>query len=79
MTMESTLKKLESRIEEFIQAHQKAAARIAELEKQVANLEKKAGGSDDLADKVKALEAQRTETADRLEKVLGAIDSALDG
>jgi phage shock protein A len=77
--MESTLKKLESRIEEFIKAHQKAAARIAELEKQVANLEKKAGGSDDLADKVKALEAQRTETADRLEKVLGAIDSALDG
>ena len=77
MTMESTLKKLESRIEEFIKAHQKASARIAELEKQVANLEKKAGGSDDLADKVKALEAQRTETADRLEKVLGAIDSAL--
>lgn len=78
MTMESTLKKLESRIEEFVQAHHKATARVAELEGQLEELTRKAGGSNDLEEKVKTLEAQRTETADRLEKVLGAIDSALD-
>lgn len=78
MTMESTLKKLESRIEEFVKTHQKATARVVELEGQVAELTKKQGPNDDLSEKVKALEAQRTEMADRLEKVLGSIDAALD-
>ncbi len=78
MTMESTLKKLESRIEEFVKTHQKATARVAELEGQVAELTKKQGPSEDLSEKVKALEAQRAEMANRLEKVLGAIDAALD-
>ena len=78
MTMESTLKKLESRIEKFVQAHQKATSRVAELEGQVAELTEKIGAGDDLTEKVKALESQRTETADRLEGLLSAIDTALD-
>ena len=61
MTMESTLKKLESRIEEFVKTHQKATARVAELEGQVAELTKKQGPNEDLSEKVKALEAQRAE------------------
>lgn len=77
MTMESTLKKLESRIEELIQAHQKSTARVAELEAEVAELNQKLGGSDDLGERVQELEAQRAQIADRLDKVLGAIDSAL--
>ncbi len=78
MTMESTLKKLESRIEKFVQAHQKATTRVAELEAQVTELTEKLGADDDLTEKVKALESQRAETADRLEKLLGSIDTALD-
>jgi prefoldin subunit 5 len=78
MTMDSVLKKLESRIEEFVQAHQKATQRIAELETQVAELEEKAGEGGELGKRVEQLESQRNEMADRLEKVLGAIDSALE-
>jgi len=78
MTMESTLKKLESRIEKFVQAHRKATSRVTELEAQVAELTEKLGADDDLTEKVKALESQRTETADRLEGLLSAIDTALD-
>ena len=76
--MDSVLKKLESRIEEFVQAHQKATQRIAELETQVAKLEEKAGEGGELGKRVEQLESQRNEMADRLEKVLGAIDSALE-
>ena len=78
MTMDSVLKKLESRIEEFVQAHQKATERIAEREAQVAELEGQMGASDELGQKVKRLESQRSEMADRLEKVLGVIDSVLE-
>jgi len=79
MSMDSVLKKLESRIEEFTQAHKKATDRVAELEARVEELEGEVGGSQDLTKKVEDLEAQRAEMADRLEKVLGAIDSALEG
>jgi chromosome segregation ATPase len=71
--MESTLKKLESRIEELIKAHATATERVAELEQQVKDLE----GGGDLKARVDELETQRSELADRLETVLGAIDSAL--
>ena len=76
--MDSVLKKLESRIEEFVQAHQKATERIAELETKLAELEAEAGESGELGKRVEELESQRGEMADRLEKVLGAIDSALE-
>ena len=78
MTMDSVLKKLESRIEEFVQAHQKATERIAELETKLAELEAQVGESGELGKRVEELESQRGEMADRLEKVLGAIDSALE-
>jgi chromosome segregation ATPase len=78
MAMESVLKKLESRIEEFVEAHRVATARVAELETRVAELEAEAAGSTDLGDRLKALEGQRDELADRLEQVLGLIDGALD-
>jgi FtsZ-binding cell division protein ZapB len=78
MTMDSVLKKLESRIEEFVQTYQKATERIAELESKVAELEAGAGAQTELSDKIESLESQRAEMAERLEKVLGAIDSALE-
>lgn len=78
MTMDSVLKKLESKIEEFVQVHTKATERIAELEARVAELEEQTGSNDELDEKVKHLESQRGEMVDRLEKVLGVIDSALD-
>jgi predicted nucleic acid-binding Zn-ribbon protein len=79
MAMDAILKKLESRIEEFAQTHKKANDRVAELEARVEELEGQLGGSDDLDEKVRELEAQRAELADRLESVLGVIDSALEG
>ena len=79
MSMDAVLKKLESRIEEFAQAHKKATDRVTELEARVEELEAEAGGNEELSEKVKELEAQRVEMADRLDKVLGAIDAALDG
>jgi FtsZ-binding cell division protein ZapB len=78
MTMDSVLKKLESKIEEFVQTHHKATERIAELEARVAELEEQTGSNAELDEKVKQLESQRGEMVDRLEKVLGVIDSALD-
>jgi uncharacterized protein Yka (UPF0111/DUF47 family) len=77
MTMEAVLKKLESRIEEFVEAHRVSAERIAELETQVGELKGKMAASSDLADKVQLLEAQRDQLSRRLEKVLTTIDDAL--
>lgn len=78
MALDSVLKKLESRIEEFVEAHQQATARVAELEARVAELEEQVGGSGALDEKVAELEAQREELAGRLEKVLATLDSALE-
>jgi len=78
MALESVLKKLESRIEEFAEAHQKATTRVAELEARVAELEEQLGGSGELDEKVAQLESQREELVKRLEKVLGVLDSALE-
>jgi chromosome segregation ATPase len=77
MSLDSVLKKLESRIEEFVEAHQKAAARIAELEGRIQELEGRLGGSGELEAKVAKLESQREELAERLGKVLGVLDKAL--
>jgi seryl-tRNA synthetase len=77
MTMDSALKKLESRIEEFVEAHRVNTARISELEAEVVELEGRMAASSDLADKVQLMEAQRDQLAKRLEKVLVTIDNAL--
>jgi chromosome segregation ATPase len=78
MALESVLKKLESRIEEYVEAHQKATNRIAELDARVAELEEQLGGNGELGAKVAQLESQREELAKRLEKVLGVLDKALE-
>ena len=77
MSLDSVLKKLESRIEEFVEAHQTATARMAELEGRITELEGQLGGSGELAAKVAKLESQREELAERLGKILGALDKAL--
>jgi chromosome segregation ATPase len=77
MSLDSVLKKLESRIEEFVEAHGKATARIVELEGRIKELEGQLGGSGELEAKVAKLESQRGELAERLGKVLGALDKAL--
>jgi chaperonin cofactor prefoldin len=77
MSLDSVLKKLESRIEEFVEAHQAAATRIAELEGRIEELEGQLGGSGELEAKIARLESQREELAERLAKVLGVLDKAL--
>jgi TolA-binding protein len=77
MTMEAVLKKLESRIEEFVEAHRASGERISELEAQISELEGKMAKSADLSDRVQLLEAQRDQLSKRLEKVLETIDKAL--
>ena len=75
--MESVLKKLESRIEEFVGAYGATTARVSELETKVKDMEKQLSDNSDLVEKIKSLEAQRDELGQRLEKVLGRIDDAL--
>ena len=77
MSLDSVLKKLESRIEEFVEAHQTATTRIAELEGRINELEGQLGGSGELEAKIAKLESQREELAERLGKVLGVLDKAL--
>jgi chromosome segregation ATPase len=75
--MESVLKKLESRIEEFVGAYGATTARVSELEAKVKDMEKQLSGSSELVAKITSLEAQRDQLGQRLEKVLGKIDDAL--
>jgi chaperonin cofactor prefoldin len=77
MTMESVLKKLESRIEEFVGAYGATTARVSELEAKVKDMERQLADSSELVEKIASLEAQRDELGQRLEKVLGRIDDAL--
>ena len=77
MSLDSVLKKLESRIEEFVEAHGTAIDRIAELEARIKELEGRLGGSGELEAKVAKLESQREELTERLGKVLGVLDKAL--
>ena len=79
MTMESVLKTLESRIEEFVELHASASARVTELEAKVAELEEQLAAPSDTDERVQALEAQGEELAGRLEKILGVIDRAIEG
>ena len=78
MSMESVLKQLESRIEEFVEAYTSAQARVGELESRVEELERKAGTEAETAATLAAMERQRDELADRLQKVLGVIDGVLE-
>lgn len=77
MKMESVLKKLESRIEEFVGAYGATTARVSELEAMVKDMDKQLSDNSELVEKIKSLETQRDELGQRLEKVLGRIDDAL--
>lgn len=79
MSMDSVLKRLESRIEELVAAYRRSTERLSELEAQVAELEARAVADGDLARKASELETQRDRLAERLESVLGVIDDALRG
>jgi len=77
MAMEAVLKQLESRIEEMVKAFNEATARAAALEGRVQELEGEAESKSDLGERVAALEKQRDELAERLQKVLSLIDDTL--
>lgn len=84
MAMENVLQQLEERTEQLIAAYRNEAARAAGLESEVAELrgkvselESKLADGSDVEARVKELEGQRDQLADRLEKVLGLIDGVL--
>jgi chromosome segregation ATPase len=83
--MDMVLKKLEERIEQMIQAHEKAKARETELMHTVKGLEGTIGELEgrlkegaDLADRTADLERQKLELAERLESVISKIDTVLE-
>jgi FtsZ-binding cell division protein ZapB len=78
MPMETVLQKLEAKVEEFIEAHQKAASRVEELEARVAELEGQVDQAGAADSRIEELETQRDQMAERLEKVLAHIDSVLE-
>lgn len=75
--MDAVLKKLESKIEELITAYTQAAQRADELAARVEELEKQLANSSALGERVAEFETQRSELASRLEKVLELVDSTL--
>ena len=78
MAMESVLKQLETRIEEFVKAHDRATAKVKKLEKRVAELEEELDSSHGTDERIGELEKQRDDMAARLEKVLSHIDAAME-
>ena len=76
--MDAVLKQLESRIEELLAAYTKATTRETELAGRVEELETQVASGSEAGDRVAALEKQRDELAERLEKVLALIDGALE-
>lgn len=78
MSMDAVLKQLESRIEELLVAYNKSTARETELAGRVEELEAQVATGSEAGKRVTALEKQRDELAERLEKVLALIDGALD-
>jgi len=77
MAMESTLKNLEDRIEELVDAYSTARGHAAELEERVAALEEQLTASADAASRADELQSQKSALVKRLEGVLSVIDSAL--
>ena len=78
MAMEQVLDKLEKRIDDLVTAHGNATARVSELETRVIELEAEEAKGTEAADKITALEAQRSDLVTRLETVLKNIDKALE-
>jgi FtsZ-binding cell division protein ZapB len=78
MAMESILERLETRIEQLVEAHEAARSRTAELEQRVEELEAELAERSEASERAAELESQRAELAERLEKVLGRIDEALE-
>ena len=78
MTMESVLKQLETKIDEFVKVHDRATAKTKKLEARVAELEKELESSTVADERIEELEKQRDDMAERLEKVLSHIDAAME-
>ncbi len=77
MAMDTVLKQLESRIEELVNAYQKASANEAKLAARVEELEGEVAAASEAGSRCEALEKQREELGKRLEKVLSLIDGTL--
>lgn len=78
MAMDTVLKQLESKIEELVKAYQKAVKNEAKLTARVEELEAKVASDSEASTRCKALEKQRDELGQRLEKVLSLIDDTLE-
>jgi len=77
MAMDAVLKQLESRIEELVSAYGESKKRESELAAQVEKLNDRLAAESKVGDRVAALEKQRDELGQRLEKVLNLIDGTL--
>ncbi len=78
MAMDTVLKTLEARVEELVEAYRTARARELELTQRVAELEERLAEGAATGDRVAALQTQRADLLERLEKVLATLDATLD-
>jgi chromosome segregation ATPase len=81
MAIESILERLETRIEEMVEAYDSSRSQVTKLESRVAELEERLEqrneAETEAEERIKVLEGQRDELTTRLEKVLSLIDGAL--
>ena len=78
MAMESVLKTVEERIDALVKAYRKETRRADGLQAKVAELEERLASGGEQAERVAELESQRDQLRERLEKVLGVLDEALE-
>jgi septation ring formation regulator EzrA len=77
MSLESVLKQLESRIEEFTRVHAQLRDRVTELESRLADVEGQAEARQAEVERLEGIDRQREELAGRLEALLETVDGAL--
>lgn len=77
MTMDAVLNELESRIEELVEAYREAKKNESKLAARVEEIEAQLASESELGERVAAFEKQRDELGKRLTKVLSLIDGTL--